>query len=240
MFSGELSRTPGENVGVYSITKGSLDAGSNYNLLFNSGIDFSISAKTITITPTVSQTKVYGASDAILTYSVTPNLEIGDAFSGSLNRVPGENIGAYEIVQGNLTAGVNYALIFTSGIEFLITPKIISVTPTAGQSKVFGSVDPIFKYTIAPQLESGDAFTGALQRIPGENIGDYAISRGTINAGSNYTIVFNSGVDFSITPKEIRITPTMGQNRIYLSVNFTLTHCWCYSNFFRGNTKINT
>lgn len=226
VFSGELSRTPGENVGVYSITKGSLDAGSNYNLLFNSGIDFSISAKTITITPTVSQTKVYGASDAILTYSVTPNLEIGDAFSGSLNRVPGENIGAYEIVEGTLTAGVNYALIFTSGIEFLITPKIISVTPTAGQSKVFGSVDPIFKYTIAPQLESGDAFTGALQRIPGENIGDYAISRGTINAGSNYTIVFNSGVDFSITPKEIRITPTMGQSKVYGQVDPVLTYTY--------------
>ena len=38
--------------------------------------------------------------------------------------------------------------------EFSITAKLITVTPDAGQTKVFGTADPTpFTYTFAPVLE---------------------------------------------------------------------------------------
>ena len=88
------------------------------------------------------QTKTYGAADPALTYQITVGtLVAGDAFAGSLTRAPGEDVGAYAIGQGTLSAGANYNITFV-GADFAITAKPITVTADAGQSKVFGSADP--------------------------------------------------------------------------------------------------
>ena len=52
-YTGALGRAAGENVGNYAINLGNLSAGSNYNLsLSATPVNFSITAKSITITPT--------------------------------------------------------------------------------------------------------------------------------------------------------------------------------------------
>jgi hypothetical protein len=220
-FSGSLSRIAGEDVGSYAIDQGTLTAGSNYALAFV-GKDFSIAAKPITVTAKTGQAKAYGEADPTLTYTVSPALLGSDAFSGSLARVAGENVGSYAINQGTLSAGNNYTVSFV-GKDFSITAKPITVTAKTGQAKAYGEADPVLTYSVSPALLGSDAFSGSLARAAGENVGNYAIDQGTLSAGNNYTVSF-VGKDFSITPKSITVTAKTGQAKAYGEADPALTY----------------
>lgn len=213
-FSGLLDRVIGESAGIYPMGIGTLSAGTNYTITFVSN-DLLITSKPITVTADPSQTKIYGQADPVFTYSPEAGaLEAGDAFIGALDRVIGESIGNYSISLGTLSAGTNYAITFVSN-DFSITSKPITVTADPGQTKIYGQADPIFTYSPeAGALEAGDTFTGALNRVAGENAGNYAIGMGTLDAGSNYTITFVSN-DFSITPKSITLTADSELSKVY-------------------------
>ncbi|WP_167445777.1 MBG domain-containing protein [Flavobacterium limicola] len=202
-FTGSLTRAAGENIGNYAITEGNLSAGSNYDITYVSK-DFTITAKPITVTADASQTKVYGTTNPVYSYTFTPTLVSGDSFTGTLTRAAGENIGNYAIAQGNLSAGANYNITYVSR-DFTITAKPITVTANASQTKVYGTTNPVYSYTVSPNLVSGDSFTGALARTAGENVGTYTITQGTLSAGANYTITYN-GSNFTITKADQVIT----------------------------------
>nr|WP_320022526.1 MBG domain-containing protein [uncultured Draconibacterium sp.] len=220
-FSGVLSRVPGDTVGTYAITIGTLSAGSNYDLTFVSK-DFSITEKAITVTAEAGQTKVYGESDPTFTYTTSASLEAGDSFTGALSRATGEDVGNYGLTVGTLSAGSNYDLTFVSK-DFSITRKSITVTAEAGQSKVYGESDPTLTYASSEDLETGDSFSGVLSRVPGDTVGTYAITIGTLSAGSNYDLTFVSK-DFSITRKSITVTAEAGQSKVYGESDPTLTY----------------
>ncbi len=220
-FTGGLTRVTGENIGSYEITQGTLSAGDKYLITYVSK-DFVITAKPITVTADAAQTKVYGTVDPAFTYSVSPSLVSGDSFTGTLTRVAGENIGAYAINQGSLSAGSNYDITYVSK-DFTITAKSITVTADVSQTKVYGTVDPTFTYSVSPALVSGDTFTGTLTRDAGENIGNYAITQGTLSAGNNYDIIYVSK-DFIITAKPITITADVSQTKVYGTVDPTFTY----------------
>ena len=203
-FTGALVRDVGENVGLYAINQGTLaiddgNDGLNYTLSFVTD-DFSITARSIEVTADAGQTKVYGDDDPLaFTYSVTSGALHGDdAFTGALVRDVGENVGLYAINQGTLAIddgndGLNYTLSFVTD-DFSITARSIEVTADAGQTKVYGDDDPLaFTYSVTSgALQGDDAFTGALVRDVGENVGLYAINQGTLaiddgNDGLNYT-----------------------------------------------------
>ena len=63
-----ISRAVGEDVGTYTITP-SAAADSNYTVSFVTA-DFTITAADLTVTAS-DQTKVYGATDHVLTYTIT-------------------------------------------------------------------------------------------------------------------------------------------------------------------------
>jgi hypothetical protein len=115
-FTGELARDPGEDVGSYAITIGSLaiddgNGGDNYDLTFV-GDDLTITERPIEVTAD-AKSKVFGNPDPAFTYQLTDGSLVGsDAFSGALTRVTGELVGPYAILQGTLTAGPNYDLTF--------------------------------------------------------------------------------------------------------------------------------
>ena len=220
-FTGALSRVAGEDVGTYDITQGTLSAGSNYTITFVSA-DFSITAKLITVTPNNGQSKVYGAPDPTFTFTSTP-LETGDTFNGAIGRLAGEDVGTYAFTLGTLSAGSNYTLSLDPGHTFAITAKPITVTADSGQTKVFGEADPTFTFGLSPALVSGDSFTGTLSRAAGEDIGTYAITQGTLSAGSNYTITFVSA-DFSITAKPITVTADSGQSKVFGAADPVFTY----------------
>ncbi|MCA2001587.1 MAG: hypothetical protein LDL51_06965 [Chloroflexi bacterium] len=180
-FTGALSRAAGESVGNYAIQQGTLTAvGSNYSIIFVSN-PFSITPKPITVTPTAGQSKAFGAPDPAFTYASS---DPAATFTGALSRAAGENVGTYAFNLGTLSAGSNYTLSLAPE-NFSITPKPITVTPTAGQSKTFGAPDPVFTYASS---DPAATFTGALSRAPGENAGTYNFTLGTLSAGSNYSL----------------------------------------------------
>ncbi len=215
-FSGALSRVTGEDVANYAIQQGTLSLSSNYTLTYV-GANFSITAKPITVTVYGGQSKTYGQSDPVYTYWLTGTLVGGDTYTGSMTRVAGENVGTYAIQQGTFSYGSNYTITFV-GANFSITVKPITVTATAGQTKVYGDADPIFTYSLSTPLIGTDVFTGALTRVVGESFGNYAIQQGTLALSSNYSLSY-TGANFSITKKPITATANAGQTKVYGDAN---------------------
>jgi hypothetical protein len=191
-LSGALSRNAGENVGTYVLTQGTL-ANANYTLNFTSA-DLTITKAAVTVTAN-AVSKTYGDSDPDLTYG-TSGLVSGDTLSGALSRNAGENVGTYAISQGSVSGGDNYNISFV-GDDLTITQKNITVS-AQDKTKSMGTSDPALTYTVSPALVSGDSFTGALTRAVGEELGNYAITQGTLALSSNYNITFNAGT-LSIT-----------------------------------------
>jgi hypothetical protein len=205
-LSGDLSREEGEALGTYPITQGTLSAGDNYSIEFISQ-DFEIKKKHILITANPNQSKEYGDTDPVLTFTYSPELAAGDSFSGALSRESGEMIGFYYILQGNLSLNSNYSLTIMPNAQFEITQKAISVTIEPNQSKIYGEPDPILTYSYSGTLVEGDSFSGFLYRVPGENVGQYEILYSNLQINPNYNITY-LGTDnyFEILPREIIIT----------------------------------
>ncbi|WP_426330156.1 MBG domain-containing protein [Pedobacter sp. R-06] len=217
-FTGSLSRAVGENVGNYAIGQGTLALSTNYTLSYT-GADLVIGKKSIIVTA-VAQNKGYGDADPALTYTFSPVLIIGDSFSGSMTRTVGENLGTYAIAQGTLALNGNYTLTYV-GADLTIGKKTVTVTAVA-KSKAYGDADPTLTYTFAPALQTGDSFTGSLSRLPGENVGTYAINQGTLALNGNYTLTY-IGADLTIGKKTVTVT-AVAKNKAYGDVDPALTY----------------
>ena len=87
-----------------------------------------------------NQSKIYGADDPALTYTSIPVVD----FTGSLQRVSGENVGTYSINQGNLSAGDNYVTNFNPGILTIrigpASTEVILETTSNGDGSLSGTV----------------------------------------------------------------------------------------------------
>ena len=200
-FTGSLSRAIGENVGTYVINQGTLALSGNYTLNYTTA-NLTIGKKSVAVTA-AAKNKNYSDADPALTYTFTPALVTGDSFSGNLSRTIGENVGTYAINQGTLVLSGNYTLNYTTA-SLTIGKKTVTVTATS-QTKVYGTADPVFTYSVLPTLVSVDLFTGVLTRAAGENVGTYAIGKGSLSAGANYTITYVDA-SFSITKANQLIT----------------------------------
>lgn len=163
--TGEMHRSKGEDVGEYSIVKGTYTLGKNYNLSFESGI--------LTVLPAEIEVKAndiskkYGNEDGLLTFVISNgSLKFSDGFEGSLTREEGEDIGQYAISQGSLKLNDNYILTFIPAV-FVIEKRPISIIADA-ITKVYGEEDPVFTYRISGELVKGDELEGCLYRERGD------------------------------------------------------------------------
>jgi len=198
--SGSLNRAVGDNVDTYAINKGSYTYGGNYSETFVSA-NLTIAPKAIQVTA-VAKAKTYGESDPTFTYTSTPALIGTDAFTGSLSRVPGENVGTYVLNKNTLALSSNYTINYTEAI-LTINAKTINVTADA-KSKAFGDTDPSLTYTFTPALVSTDVFTGSLNRVAGKNVGVYAINKNNLALNNNYTIKY-TGANLTVGAKTINV-----------------------------------
>ncbi len=219
-FTGSLVRAPGENVGSYAISQGTLALSGDYTLTFV-GADLTITSRAVTVTAD-PQTKTYGEADPALTYQITSGALVnGDSFTGALTRAVGESVGTYAITQGTLALSSDYTLTFL-GADLTITSRAVTVTADA-QTKTYGDADPALTYQItAGTLASGDGFTGALARAVGENVGTYAITQGTLALSSDYTLTF-VGADLTITSRAVTVTAD-AQTKTYGDADPALTY----------------
>ncbi len=116
----DLSGTTHTVVGVYAGDPWTFsDASGNYT--DSSGtVDDEITKRAITVVAD-NKSKPFGQPDPALTFQVTSgSLLAGDAFTGSLERVPGEHTGTYQILQGSLALPDYYEITFVEG-TFTIT-----------------------------------------------------------------------------------------------------------------------
>jgi hypothetical protein len=125
--------------------------------------------------------------------------------------------GPYAITRGTLAAR-NYAITFSSS-TLTITPATLSVTADP-QTKLYGTEDPGLTDSVIGLIDTAvngvaiddtaaSVLTGALARaqsgtLAGEQVADYAITRGTLAADSDYTIAF-TGSTLIITPATLKI-----------------------------------
>ncbi|MFZ4388202.1 MAG: beta strand repeat-containing protein, partial [Chthoniobacterales bacterium] len=180
-------------VTVAGISISGTDAG-NYSVNTTALGVANITARPITATAD-AQTKVYGATDPALTYTITSGaLQGSDAFTGSLTRATGEAVGTHAINQGTLALSSNYTLTYV-GANLTVTTAPLTVT-SVDASKLFGGTDPVFTYTYSALTNSDtdSVFTGSLARTAGESVGTTTINLGTLSAGSNYAVTFVPGV----------------------------------------------
>ena len=222
IITGALTRTAGENIGIYEIQQGTLATTANYDLVFTAA-DFNITKATLNIVAE-PKSKVYGTTDPVLTYTVTglANNDDQSIITGALTRTAGENIGIYEIQQGTLATTTNYDLVFTTA-DFNITKATLNIVAEA-KAKVYGTTDPVLTYTVTGLANNDDQsiITGALSRTTGENIGTYEIQQGTLATTANYELVFTTA-DFNITKATLNIVAD-AKAKVYGTIDPTLTY----------------
>lgn len=95
----------------------------------------------------------------------------------------------------------------TASVEYTIDKATLTVTPNSGQRKKFGDADPTLTYAYSGEV-SGEipAFDGALSRDPGENVGTYNITKGSLaleGSGTFKAINYNLVLDTAVVTFEI-------------------------------------
>ncbi len=196
-FGFALTANMEANVGRYQINPVSLEI-ENYNIVFMTNYVYVV-AKPVTISA-LAQTKQYGEADPKFTYLLDNEPVEEGLFSGSLTRVPGEEVGSYAIKLGSLK-NKNYDVTFESA-NLTITKAELTVT-ILNASKVYGTtLDPKFTFTNNKGVPL-HLISGQMVRVEGENVGEYKIS-GSFNS-NNYNISVVEGT-FKITPRTAYLT----------------------------------
>jgi hypothetical protein len=159
-----------------------------------------VDARSITVTPAAAQSKVFGASDSVISYSITSGSLYGaDTLTGELSRVSGEDADTYAITLGNLY-NANYAITLTP-VDFTITKATqatVSLTTTSG---VYGT-----GLTLAASGGSGT--------------GGYSFAVTTVGtAGCSIT----SGVLNASSPGACTVTATRASSTNYLVASSAAT-----------------
>jgi len=204
-----------KNVGtthVMTVTPASVNdgnGGANYTVTYNTIATGVITARPITVTAGASD-KVY---DGLLTSPGVPTITSGTLAAGDtapawVETYDSKNVGTTHVMtvtpapvnDGN--GGANYTVTYNTIATGVITARPITVTAGA-KTKVYGADDPELTYTVTGSLANGDSWSGALTRAAGENVGTYAIQRGTLavndgNGGNNYTLTY-VGANLTIT-----------------------------------------
>lgn len=189
---------------------------TNYSFNTSATASLTVSKATTSLSLALANaTPTYGAVDTITATASVPG---SVAFKTSGTNIPGcENVATSGsspitaqcawIPAGVAAYSLTAVLTPLNSVDFsgvtatALTPTsaraAITVTPTAGQSKVYGANNPTLAYSITSgSLVGSDVLSGALT-FTGSNVGDYAITIGTL-ANANYIITLAS-VTFSIT-----------------------------------------
>ena len=123
--------------------------GADYAFSGTTTADYTIKPKALTITAD-AKSKAKGEADPALTYQADGLVE-GDAITGALARAEGEGVGEYDITQGTLTAGDNYAITFT------------------GAKLTIKDIKKSFKVVVA-ESEGGSVSVSKIEAFPGTQI----------------------------------------------------------------------
>ena len=213
---------------------------TNYSFNTSSTANLTIGKATPSVSVALSAaTPTYGAVDTITAVAFIPGFitfkSSGIDIAGCINTLT-TLISPYTaecmwVPNGITSYSLTATLDPTNSVDFLtanasaLTPTstraAITVTPTAGQSKVYGANNPPITYSITSGVLVGsDALTGALT-FTGTNVGSYSIDIGTL-ANPNYTITLASET-FAITKAAQTVVTLSSLSSAYNPSNKTVT-----------------
>ena len=216
-----VSRTAGENVGTYTITPSGATTQGNYNVTYvNASMTITKAMATVTAD---AKTKVYGATDPVLT-AVVSGLQNGDAASViqyTVSRTAGENAGTYTITPSGAATQGNYDVTYVPA-NMTITRATATVTADA-KTKVYGAADPALTAVVSG-LQNGDAVSViqyTVSRTAGENVGTYTITPSGATTQGNYNVVYVTA-SMTITKASATVT-AQSKTKVYGATDPTLT-----------------
>ena len=259
--------TPTSPVGTYPLTPGlgTLKADNNYTFAFVSAM-LTVNPATLTITAS-NASKVYGAADPTLTYTISGYINNETATTGGVTGTPSltttatasSSVGSYPIT---VTPGTLQAANYTFAVSTLtapaltVTAAVLTVTAN-GYSRAYGAADPAsWPYTITGFV-NGDVFEQSELKVPptfsstdtgsSSLVGNYTISQSgsqaLIYSDANYVIdqTFNPGI-LTITPAPLTIALNMPSylTRSYGAANPSLNlplDDFSYTGFVNGDNQ---
>lgn len=165
--------------------------------------------------------QTYGDGPLVLTATSSSRLDVSYSSSdASIASVSGSELTIHAAGRVTITASQDGDAAFHAADlveqELTILPATLTITADDGQSKGYGSKDPVLGYSVTgfELADDESILTGALTRAPGEDVGTYAIMQGTLAAGANYTIDY-VGSNFSIAPATLTVTVDASQKKVY-------------------------
>lgn len=205
-----------------STCSGAVLSSSNFSVAGYSGSFYVVYKVALTVTAS-NATRVYGAANPPFTYTLTGfvNGDTAAAVTGTAsvttNATAATGVGTYSISAGAGTlAAANYYFTFASGV-LTVTPATLTVK-AVNSSRVFGSPDPAFNYTIAGYVNGDTA--SVVSGAPGHTStataashpGTYAITptAGTL-AANNYVFSFVAATLTIIKATPVIATTTAAQ-----------------------------
>ena len=131
---------------------------------------------------------------------------------------------------------------YTSNVfSMLAVPYVLTVNPDA-VSGVYGAPDPTITYSATGFDTSttdsvATAFSGALSRATGNNVGSYAYNKGTLFSPLGYVVKLgtNTGTSFSITPANLSVTANAA-SKTYDGTAYSGGNGVTYAGFVLGDT----
>lgn len=195
----ELQRTPGQNVGKYSITATVTNTDEkNYKIVAVTQ-DAILEIKPAEITITVdNKEKVYGENDPVLTYNAAVfegKGMIGSDLVITLDRVDGEAVGTYAII-ATMAENANYKIVSNADGVFTIKAKEITLADVV--------LNGALTYNGTEQTQAIVVTEGVTYRVSGNtgtNAGVYTL---TVTGIGNYT--GNVELTWTIDKAEVVIT----------------------------------
>ena len=245
-FTGRLDRPAGEGVAFYNIMQGSLDltqrSQTNFEYDrendFTSGVQFEIrGVKAELVTePAAAQNLTYnGTAQNLLSRLATANggqviyiLESDNGYEGVMtDESPrAKDAMMYTIkyyIKGDANHSDNGSEAEPMGtLEVTIAKAPLKINPDSGLFKIVGEPDPQLSYMRDRASMFGDDNpipTGSLEREPGEDVGTYKISQGSLTledtpaVNKNYYIVVTEGVTFEIKPYQGEVAVVLQANK---------------------------
>ena len=197
-----------KNAGTYTLTASHTNGGTIQKQVTVSKATSSIAFNNYSLNYTYTGQPLANPAESELTLSgagyndVTFTWYKGSvADANKLDSAP-KDAGTYYLVVSIADSDNTSGSSTTSG-EIAISPAPLYVFANAN-SKIYGEADPTLTYQCIGLVDL-DILTGELSRTEGENVGDYAITLGSLSAGSNYTLSF-TGANLTITAKPVTLT----------------------------------
>lgn len=227
-----------KNAGDYWVTA-TLAADSSYGSATSVAKKFTISQKALTDSMIILGTQAtYDGSAHDPVYSVkdgTTVLNKGTDYIETSGFNPLTNV-------GNMTLGISGAGNYTGEAiaTWSLAAKDVTITPTSGLSKTYGTADPTLPYTtsidgdatLKPLFDA--AKSGALS-YTGTDVGAYIIGLGTLEAGNNFNLKLDtSAVFFTINQATPVITATTPRQLVNNGVEVDISDWASFTNTDSG------